>query len=100
MGARRCHAQVDPGGQRRPAVRLLGVWIRESGALMKPHVARHAVALCFFVTFAAFAQQSTVFEDRPAVVLGNDKVELTVITEGGAMAQILLADEKDKVNPL
>ena len=67
---------------------------------MKPHVARHAAALCFCATFAAFAQQSAVFEDRPAVVLGNGKVELTVITEGGAMAQILLADEKDKINPL
>ena len=48
----------------------------------------------------AFAQQKTVFEDLPALVLSNDKVSLTVITEGGAMAQILLADDKEKINPI
>ena len=59
------------------------------------------ILLCFCVTVTAFAQQqTTVFEDRPALVLSNDKVELTVITEGGAMAQIVLADDKEKINPL
>jgi hypothetical protein len=53
------------------------------------------------VTFTAVAQQpTTVFEDRPAFVLSNDKVALTVITEGGAMAQIVLAEDKEKINPL
>ena len=33
-------------------------------------------------------------------MLSNDKVALTVITEGGAMAQIVLADDKEKINPL
>ena len=33
-------------------------------------------------------------------MLSNDKVSLTVITEGGAMAQILLADDKEKINPI
>jgi hypothetical protein len=56
--------------------------------------------LCFCISAAAFAQQATVFEDRPALVLSNDKVALTVLTEGGAMAQIVLADDKEQINPL
>ena len=68
---------------------------------MKPSLMRRAVLLCFCATFTAVAQQqTTVFEDRPALVLSNDKVSLTVITEGGAMAQILLADDKEKINPI
>jgi len=62
---------------------------------------RRAVALCFCVTVTTFAQpNTTLFENRTAVVLSNDKVELTVITEGGAMAQIVLAADKEKINPL
>ena len=62
---------------------------------------RRSILLCFCITFTAVAQQqTTVFEDRPALVLSNDKVALTVITEGGAMAQIVLAEDKDKINPL
>ncbi len=56
--------------------------------------------LCFCVTATAFAQQSTVFEDRPALILANDKVAVTILHEGGAMAEIVLASDKDKVNPL
>ena len=67
---------------------------------MTPAIARRVVVLCLCATFTAFAQQTTVFEDRPSLVLANDKVELTVLTEGGAMAQILLAADKEKVNPL
>jgi hypothetical protein len=62
---------------------------------------RRTILLCFCITFTAVAQQqTTVFEDRPALVLSNDKVALTVITEGGAMAAIVLAEDKDKINPL
>lgn len=58
------------------------------------------ILLCFCFTVTAFAQQTTVFEDLPALVLSNDKVALTVISEGGAMAQIVLADDKEQINPL
>src|SRR5215211_7687601 len=58
------------------------------------------ILFCLLLTVAAFAQQSTVFEDLPALVLSNDKMALTVITEGGAMAQIVLAADKEKINPL
>src|SRR5687767_2263285 len=67
---------------------------------MKWSPARRAVVLFFCLTATALGQQTTVFEDRPALVLSNDKVELTVITEGGAMAQIVLAGDKEKINPL
>jgi hypothetical protein len=58
------------------------------------------ILVCVFLSISVFAQQSSVFEDRPALVLANDKVSLTVIPEGGAMAQIVLAADKEKINPL
>jgi hypothetical protein len=61
---------------------------------------RRIIILCFCVTVSAAAQQTTVFEERPALVLANDKMALTVLTEGGAMAEIVLAGDKDKTNPL
>jgi hypothetical protein len=56
--------------------------------------------LCFCLTVTAFARQTTVFEDRPALVLANDKVAVTILQEGGAMAEIVLAGDKEKINPL
>ena len=67
---------------------------------MKPALLRPALLLSCGLTFTALAQQRTTFEDREAVVLSNDKVELTVIAEGGAMGQILLAGDKEQINPL
>ena len=67
---------------------------------MKCPPARRALLLSLCLTVTVVAQQPTVFEDRPALVLSNDKVELTVMTEGGAMAQILLAGDKERINPL
>jgi hypothetical protein len=62
---------------------------------------RRALLVFFCITVSAVAQQqTTVFEDRPALVLSNDKIALTVMTEGGAMAQIVLADDKEKINPI
>ena len=58
------------------------------------------ILFCVFLSISVFAQQSSVFEDRPALVLANDKISLTVISEGGAMAQIVLAADKEKINPL
>jgi hypothetical protein len=64
---------------------------------MKP---RTAILLACCVTVSTLAQQPAVFEDLPALVLANDKVALTVLTEGGAMAQIVLAADKEQINPL
>lgn len=38
------------------------------------------------------AQQTASFDGKAAVVLANDKVELTVLTTGGALARLLLRD--------
>ena len=62
-----------------------------------PHPFRRPSLLC--LTLTVLAQQKT-FEDLLVIVLSNDKVELTVITEGGAMGQIVLAADKEKINPL
>jgi len=67
---------------------------------MKSFPTRRAILISCCLTVTAFAQQKAVFEDLPALVLSNDKVSLTVITEGGAMAEILLADDKEKINPI
>ena len=67
---------------------------------MKSSIARRAILLSFLITVTGLAQQKTVFEDLPALVLANDKVAVTVITEGGAIGQIVLADDKEKINPI
>lgn len=68
---------------------------------MKRSPVRRVVLLCCCLTITAVAQQkTTVFEELPALVLSNDKVELTVISEGGAMGQIVLAADKEKINPI
>ena len=67
---------------------------------MKWSPARRGVVLFFCFTATALGQQNTVFEDRPALVLSNGTIELTVLNEGGAMAQIVLAADKEKINPL
>jgi hypothetical protein len=44
------------------------------------------ILLVLAVLGAPFAKSATVFEDRPALVVANDKLELTVMAEGGALA--------------
>jgi hypothetical protein len=46
------------------------------------------------------AQERIVFEGLPAIVLSNDKLTLSVVPEGGAMASLTLAADKEKLNPL
>jgi hypothetical protein len=52
-----------------------------------------AVAMC-----AVCAGQQ--FEGRPATLIGNDKLELTVLHKGGAFASLLLKDDAGKMNPM
>ena len=49
----------------------------------------------------------TVFDDRadrldgrPVRVIANDKISLTIRSVGGAMVQLFLKDDPDKLNPL
>ena len=48
----------------------------------------------------AFAQSTTVFEDLPALIVSNDTLELTVMVEGGALANLILRDDPAKLSPL
>jgi len=59
-----------------------------------------AVLLLLGFTITLVAQDKTVWEDLPALQMSNDTFDLTVLPEGGAMVQIVLRDDKEKVNPL
>jgi hypothetical protein len=61
---------------------------------------RGILPLCLFLTIAVAAQEKAVFENQPALRLSNDKLELTVLPEGGAMVQIALVGATEPVNPL
>jgi hypothetical protein len=49
---------------------------------------------------AATAQQEITFDGKPARVLENDKLALTILSGGGAMVQLLRKDDPSKLNPL
>jgi hypothetical protein len=43
--------------------------------------------------------QTTDFDGRPAVVLRNDRIELTVLTRGATLANLILRDDAEKLSP-
>jgi hypothetical protein len=45
-----------------------------------------------------FLRKAT-FEDRPAVIFSNDKMELTILTTGGSLANLVLAEDPEKLSP-
>src|SRR3989442_9667128 len=45
-----------------------------------------------------FLKESS-FEEIPALLLSNDKIELTVLTSGGALGNLILRDDPDKLSP-
>lgn len=49
---------------------------------------------------AAAAQQEVTFDGKPARVIENDKLALTILSGGGAMVQLLRKDDPSKLNPL
>src|SRR5260370_5067466 len=60
----------------------------------------------FYLAGAVLAQTSesgflkkSSFEEIPALLLSNDKIELTVLTSGGALANLILRDDPDKLSP-
>lgn len=57
-----------------------------------------ALPACFAAGLSA--QRKIEFEGRPAIVLENDRLELTVLTEGGALARLVLKDDPERLNPL
>jgi hypothetical protein len=63
---------------------------------------RFAFALAVGLTCVAVAQDTSksVWEELPSTVLSNDRIQLTVIPEGGAMVDLLLLGDREKINPL
>ncbi len=57
-----------------------------------------ATFLCLAV--AAVAQRPVVFEDRAGLQFSNDKLDLTVLTQGGAMVELILRDDPGRLNPM
>jgi hypothetical protein len=49
---------------------------------------------------AGTAQESVTLDGAPALLLGNDKLALTVRAQGGAMAHLVLKDDSERINPL
>ena len=48
----------------------------------------------------AIAQERVVFEELPGILLSNEKIQLTVLPEGGAMVKLGLVGERQPVDPL
>src|SRR5882757_8833256 len=44
--------------------------------------------------------QETTFAGQPATLLSNDKLQVTIMTQGGAIASVVLADDAKKQNPM
>jgi hypothetical protein len=61
---------------------------------------RATLAVCLCLSAAAFAQSKGTWEGRPALLLSNNAVELTVVPEGGAMTQLVLVGDRERINPL
>jgi len=60
------------------------------------------LTLAFFcAALAAPAQflHKGTFEDRPSVALSNDKMELTILTNGGALVNLVLKDDPQQMSP-
>src|SRR5256885_14015538 len=62
-------------------------------------------ALVVFAALVAIAEvpgrsQQATFEGQPAVVLSNDKLEITLTTLGSTLASIVLSEDPAKLNPL
>ncbi len=48
----------------------------------------------------AAAQRPGEFEGRQAIVASNDKLELIILTNGGAMADLVLKDDPERLSPM
>ncbi|HYO82447.1 MAG TPA: hypothetical protein VES20_13675, partial [Bryobacteraceae bacterium] len=56
-------------------------------------------ALSAFLALTALTHSQT-FEGRPALKVGNDRVEVTILPEGATVASIVLKGNADGSNPL
>ena len=61
---------------------------------------RTSGCLPLFLVLAPAAQQDVTIDGRAARMIANDKLALTIRSAGGAMVQLLMTDDPDKLNPL
>lgn len=59
-----------------------------------------AAILLMILGDLACAQRQTAHEGRPALVLENDTIALTILTTGGSFAALVLKDDPQQLNPL
>jgi hypothetical protein len=59
-----------------------------------------SVLLCGIALAQTPSLKPGTFENQPAVVLSNDKLELTVTLLGASFAKLLLRDDAAALNPL
>jgi hypothetical protein len=57
-------------------------------------------AALILLTVVALAQQPVEFEQRQGLMLDNGKLELIVLTKGGAFPSLILKDDPEKLNPM
>jgi hypothetical protein len=67
-------------------------------AMKRTAIAWLALAYAASAQTGDFLRKST-FEERPALVISNNKLELTILTTGGSLANLLLADDPEKMSP-
>jgi hypothetical protein len=60
---------------------------------------RYLVCLLLLAGLAA-SQEAVMLDGKPALLLENDKLALTIRKQGGALAQLVLKDDPERVNPL
>lgn len=44
--------------------------------------------------------QETTFAGQPGTLLSNDKLQVVILSQGGAIASVVLADDSEKLNPM
>ncbi|MEX2264489.1 MAG: hypothetical protein WD696_21220 [Bryobacteraceae bacterium] len=79
----------NPQSSRRSFVQALGAALPAAGSVLQ---GAQASAGRFI--------ENVTFEERPALLLSNDKLQLTVLKTGGAMADLILSDDAEKLSPM
>jgi hypothetical protein len=60
---------------------------------------RRSVIICLLALVGTLSAQVSDFEGRPAVVLSNGKIELTVTLSGAALANLALLEDPSRFSP-
>jgi len=70
--------------------------VYDSEVIPPPRFLRTALPFAVAVLLVA---QTADFDGRPSVTLQNDKLELTVLTRGATLANLVLRDDAEKLSP-